>query len=300
VISVAIPTLDAGPGFEVVLAAIARQEVEEAVEVVVLDSASRDGTRELAARQGAAVHRIERADFGHGRSRNRLMELSRGDVVAFLTQDAEPADEHWLRRLAAGVRQAEDVALACGPYRAQPGASVMVRRELEAWFASVDAAGPLVRAADLLDPPPVGPATFASSANLALRRDAWERTPFRDVAYAEDQQLVLDQLAAGRARAWVRDAVVVHSHDYAPGERFRRWFDEFRALHEVYGFQAPRRPDHVLGRVRREVALDRRAGAGVAESAAYHLQRATAAALGTRAGALPEGVRRRLSRDGRA
>ena len=76
-------------------------------------------------------------DFSHGGTRNELMERSHGSHVAFLTQDAVPAGERWLERLLAGFALAPDVALACGPYRARPGAPVAVARELSAWFASL-------------------------------------------------------------------------------------------------------------------------------------------------------------------
>lgn len=299
-ISVAIPTLDGAADLERTLAAVRRQRVGEQVEIVVLDSESADATREVAARHGAAVHTVPQAQFTHGGARNRLMELTRGDHVAFVTQDAEPSGDDWLRSLLGGFALADDVALACGPYRPRPAASPMLRRELAEWFAAMGTQPRAYRAADLASPPAPGPAAFASSANLCLSRSAWEQTPFRDVRYAEDQQLVLDQLAAGRAKAWVPAAAVLHSHDYGPGTRLRRWFDEFRALHEVYGWTAPRRPRAVLGDVRAQVRADRLAGAHTLPSATYHLERALAAALGTRAHALPAPVRRALSLERRA
>src|SRR3954470_19670274 len=106
-VSVAIPTLNGGAGFEDVLRAVRGQTVE--AELVVLDSGSSDGTVALASSYGAAVHTIE--DFGHGRARNRLMELTAGDRVAFLTQDAVPTSPGWLAALL-GV----DAALTYGPY----------------------------------------------------------------------------------------------------------------------------------------------------------------------------------------
>ena len=290
-ISVAIPTLNAGAAFEATLAAVGRQTVE--AELVVLDSSSEDGTRELAERFGAAVHVIPREQFGHGRSRNRLMELAGGDRVAFLTQDAEPADERWLERLLE-----PDAALTCGPYRPRAGASRSLRREFAQWFAPEPR---VYTAADLPDPPMPGPATFASSANLCLSRAAWREVPFRDVAYAEDQQLVLDLLRAGHAKAWVPDAAVLHSHDYGAVEQLRRSFDEARALHAVYGWTTATSPRAVLGTIRAEVRKDRAFEAGgIAESLGYHSARAVGAALGSRADRLPAAVRRRLSLEGRA
>lgn len=291
-VSVAIPTLNGAAELQRTLAAVRRQTVE--AELVVLDSCSTDATREVAAGFGAAVH--QERDFGHGRSRNRLMELTGGDRVAFLTQDAEPADARWLERLLAA-----DVALSYGPYRGRPEDPAPLRREYAEFFGSM----PRVwRAADLGDGPGWGPgeATFVSSANLCLSRRAWRTVPFRDVPYAEDQRLGLDLLRAGFAKAYVPDAAVLHAHRYGPVERLRRWFDEFRALHEVYGFDAPASPRVLVGTVWAEVRKDRafEPGCSVGMSVAWHAGRVTGAALGTRAERLPGVLRGWLSLEGRA
>jgi glycosyltransferase involved in cell wall biosynthesis len=294
--SVAIPVRNGAAHLPAVLDAIRAQRVEGEVEIVVVDSGSTDGSVALCEEAGARVERIAPEAFSHGGTRNRLMELARGDRVAFLTQDAVPADEGWLAALMGGFA-GDNVGLACGPYLPRPDASPMVRRELEEWFAIVP---PLVRA--LPERPQPGPLTFFSSANGAVSRAAWERVPFRDVPYAEDQRLAVDMLNAGFAKAYVSQAGVVHSHDYTPVERFRRWFDEFRALRELYDFRAPLAPRPVLGRIRLEVARDRAEGgdAVVWDSLCYHTLRALGAGLGTRADRLPAGVRRWCSLERRS
>jgi hypothetical protein len=173
-----------------------------------------------------------------------------------------------------------------------------VRREFAGWFVP----SPRVyTAADLGDPVMPGEVTFASSANLLLSRAVWSDVPFRDVGYAEDQQLVVDVLRAGFAKAWVPDAAVVHSHDYGVVEQLRRSFDEARALHGVYGWTTATSPRAVLGTIRAEVRKDRAfEPGGLAASLGYHGARAVGAALGTRADRLPAAVRRRLSLEGRA
>ena len=285
-VSVAIPTRNGAATLRGVLAAVRAQTVT--CELVVLDSRSTDATVEIARAFGAAVHPIE--DFGHGRARNRLMELTSGDRVAFLTQDAEPAHDGWLAALLS-----VDAALTCGPYRARPTDPAPLRREYAEFFP----AQPFTVGA--AEPSP-GPATFASSANLCLQRDAWRAVPFRDVPYAEDQRLVLDLLAAGHAKAYVPEAAVWHAHAYGPVERLRRYFDEFRALHDVYGWTAPASPRVLAGTLRAEVRKDRAfdASCPLPTSVAWHAARVTGAALGTRAGRLPAPVRRRLSLEGRA
>ena len=111
--------------------------------------------------------------------------------------------------------------------------------------------------------------------------------PFREIPYAEDQQLAVDMLRAGYAKAYVAAAAVEHSHEYAPHRRVQRCFDEWRALREVYGFAEPLTPttlrDRVLAPAKADVRWARAHGAGPAEQAA----------VAARAAVAPRGAHRR-------
>src|SRR3954465_12673248 len=175
-VSVAVPVLDGGPLFRELLAAVRAQRIDAEVEIVVVDSGSSDDSVTAARAHGAVVEEIPRAAFSHGGTRNRLMELASGDVVAFLTQDALPAGDRWLAALAGGFALAGDVALVCGPQRPRQGPSPMVRRarprqyasprvrrELDGFFARFGDAPRVDR-----DVHGLGPETFFSSANGAV------------------------------------------------------------------------------------------------------------------------------------
>ncbi|HEX8646167.1 MAG TPA: glycosyltransferase family 2 protein [Thermoleophilaceae bacterium] len=310
-VSVAIPVRNGGADLARLLDAIASQRVDREVELVVADNESTDGSRAEAAARGAAIVDVPRGEFSHGGTRELLMRSTRGEHVAFVTQDALPQGERWLAELLAGFDDAPDVALVYGPYLPRPDASHMVTRELTEFFQSLAPDGE-PRVDRGLDPSGIrpAPATFYTSANGCVARSAWERVPFRPVSYAEDQLLAVDMLAAGFAKVFRPGAAVVHSHDYPPAERFRRFFDEFRALREVYGHVEeagwPYTPAVVRAGVRRDRAWLRGRGAagweldrGTLESLAYHGSRTAAAILGTRADRIPPGLRRVLSKDGR-
>ncbi|HEX8064973.1 MAG TPA: glycosyltransferase family 2 protein [Thermoleophilaceae bacterium] len=312
-VSVAIPVRDGGASFREMMDAVAAQRLDRPVEVVVADSGSTDGTREEAARRGARVIDVPPGEFSHGGTRNLLVERSRGAHVAFLTDDATPASETWLAELLAGFDDAEDVGLVYGPYVPRPDASPMVRRELTEFFRGMAGPGGGPRVDRGLRPGDVRPGlvTFYTDANGCLSRRAWERVPYRPVTYAEDQLLALDMLAAGFAKVFRPQAAVIHSHDYPPRERLGRFFDEFRALREVYGHVEEVGVRHTLGTIRTQVRRDRafmrsegRAGAaldrGTLESLRFHASRAAGAALGSRADRIPDPLRRALSREGRA
>jgi glycosyltransferase involved in cell wall biosynthesis len=304
-VTVAIPVLNGGALLISTLTAIRAQRVDADVELLVSDSGSSDGSPERAREYGARVIEIERSAFSHGATRNLLLAESRGSHVALLTQDAEPADEYWLAQMLGGFAQADDVALVYGPYRARPGASPAVRRELDRWFGSL--AGGIERLGpDERDLPAValmGRRGFFSDANSCIARSAWERVPFRDIAYAEDRALALDMLRAGYAKVYEPRAAVVHSHDYRAGERFRRAFDESRGLREVYGWREPATPRYLAAQIRGELGALRRESAGfltLGLAARDQLIRLAGAVLGARSQWLPLSLERRCSLEGAA
>jgi rhamnosyltransferase len=249
------------------------------------------------------------------------MDQASSGRVAFLTQDAEPADEHWLERLLSGFGLGQDVAIVYGPYLPRPEAAPAVRWELERWFASLAPDGrprldrleqgelPSAGSEGLPVVALIGARGFFSDANACIARPAWERVPFREVSYAEDRVLAIDMLRRGYAKAFLPEAAVFHSHDYSTVDQLRRSFDEWRGLREVYGWREPASPGHVmrqlrgaLGQARTEMAREgaSRRGRAFADVSRHHLARLTGALLGSRAKRLPGPVRRRLSLEGRA
>jgi rhamnosyltransferase len=313
-VTIALPVLNAGPLLEEVLGAVRAQRWDGAVQLLVADSGSTDGSVEVARAHGAEVLHIAPGAFSHGPTRNELVGRASGEIVVFLTQDATPADDRWLARLVGAFDLGDDVALAFGPYVPRPDASVSVARELQEFFAAMapDGAPVVDRAtADGAWRGVSARATFFTDANGAIARAAWERVPFPDVPYAEDRLLALRMLEAGYAKVYVPAAGVVHSHDYVPWDLLRRYFDEFRGLRETYGHVESVDPRRTLGIIRRQVAGDRAwtraCGAGPREvdlatlrSLRHYAIRALGSQLGSRADHLPRAVRRAVSLERRA
>jgi GT2 family glycosyltransferase len=315
-VTVAIPLLNGGEQFVAVLTALSTQTREH--QLLVCDSGSTDGSLQRAREHGARVIEIEPERFSHGGTRNRLLEAAASEHVALLTQDAQPADEHWLASLLSPFELGDRVAIAYGPYRPRPDAAMPVRLELERWFASL-ADGGKEPQLEQLDPSErslpalslMGRRGFFSDANACIARSAWQRVPFREVAYAEDRVLAIDMLRAGYAKAFVPAAAVLHSHDYTALEQLQRCFDEWRGLLEVYGWREPLSPGRQLAGLRGELGAARaqlaaegltggRMLAALAAVSRHHVLRSTGALLGSRADRLPAGARRRLSLEGRA
>jgi rhamnosyltransferase len=304
--TVAVPVRNGGARLNEVLGAVRAQVLDRPVELLVADSGSTDGSRELVRRHGAELIDVPPAEYSHGATRNLLAERASGSHIAFITQDAVPAHRHWLARLLEGFDAAGEVGLVFGPYLARSDASLMVRRELEEWFSSLPARVDGGAGSDG-DPR----RAFFTDANGCVARAAWEQVQFRAVGYAEDQLLARDMLAAGYSKVFCPDAAVVHSHDYRPLEQFRRSFDEWRGLREIRAIAAPPAlGPAALGvqrAVRDDLSLARREGQRgparartAAASLGYHSLRAAGAALGSRAESLPPALRQAFSLEGRA
>jgi glycosyltransferase involved in cell wall biosynthesis len=314
-VTVAIPVLNGGHGLERTLAAVTTQQIDRQLELVVCDSGSRDGSVQIARCHGAAVIEIAPEHFSHGRTRNLLMERSRGSHVAFLTQDAVPADAFWLGRLLAGFSLAPDIGLVFGPYRPRCDASPMVARELTDWFRSLSPSEePRIDRLDATrrgDPARslLGPRGYFTDVNGCVARGAWQRVPFRDTAYAEDHLLAHDMMRAGYGKVYLPDAAVVHSHEYTRWDWLRRSFDEGRALRDVYDWVAPLDPRTtglnlwgLVGADWRWIQAHRSTRLGHAETLAalahsttHHAARLAGAALGARSQRLTPALVRRLS-----
>jgi glycosyltransferase involved in cell wall biosynthesis len=224
-VSVAIPVYNAGRYLNEVLAAVRAQEVDREVEIVIADLGSTDGSREIAERHRAVVETLEARAPRRGATRNRLMQLARGDNVAMITQDATPASKHWLQSLLDGFGQAPDVAAVFGPH------------PFAIWEGNAIDTQRLERTPEGIAAYRRFPSklTFLSNVNCCLARWAWEQLPYGDVPYAEDQLLGRELIEAGYAKVFHPEARVLDSHDHSPVELFKRYVDEFTALRAVLG-----------------------------------------------------------------
>ena len=297
-VSVVIPVLNGEEHLPALLSALEREGPDE---VLVIDSGSTDRSLEIAHAGRVDLLEISRSEFGHGRTRNLGAERTTGELICFLTQDAEPV-EGWLAAYREAFQLAPRVGAAYGPHLPRPQTSPMIARELTEFFAGFSPDGrPVVQRAN-------GP-VFLSNVNACYARACWAEIRFSDVAYAEDQAFARSMLDAGWLKAYHPGAGVLHAHDYAPVEFMRRYFDEYRGLRETIGHVEDMSPRTVAGVTRRQLGGDlrwmrdhgwsvpRRAG-WAARSALHHASRQVFAGLGSRSDRLPGGVRRRLSLEG--
>jgi rhamnosyltransferase len=221
-VTVAILTWNGERYLDDILLALERQRFDREVEVLVLDSGSTDRTLDIvAAHPTVRLHEIPNSEFGHGRTRNLAAELASGDVVAYLTHDAVPADENWLAEITAPFDDDERISAVVGRQVARPDAPPVLKYDIQRVFDRLGPEHALTVVWDTGRPmsdSEIGAATFYSDANSAARRSVLlGPVPYRDVDYAEDQALGRDLFARGHRRAYAARAVVEHSNDTTLG-----------------------------------------------------------------------------------
>ncbi len=164
---------------------------EGPLEVVVVDSESRDGTVAIAeayARRAPAVVRVVEQPGSRGIGRNRGVREARGDFVAFIDGDCF-ADSGWLRAIRTGLATAPIVA----------GRTDVVGRSAYGHLERVEL---FQSGYDVTFP----------SCNLAYRRSLFESLGGFDPRFitAEDIDLNLRAVRSGASIRYLTDAIVYH------------------------------------------------------------------------------------------
>jgi len=238
--SIILPTLEGEAHLRRLLPALARQELPGGFELLAVDSSSRDRSQELLREAGADLRVIERSEFRHGATRNQRAEGARGEFLVFLSQDVEPADEHFLARLLEAFEDPR-VAGAYSRVLPRPDDDPLTRRTgLSLPEASEE---PVVRDLDhvqsVRDLSPEQRAEYLRFNNVAsaVRTAVFREIPFPDLAFGEDFGWAARALTAGWRIRFAPRSLVFHAHSYSPRQVFERYRVDAAFHRQVHGHQ---------------------------------------------------------------
>lgn len=237
-----------------ILEAVSSQVVDGDVEILVIDSGSTDSTLAIVADFPAAVlHQIPNSEFGHGKTRNLAASIAKGEFIAYLTHDAIPITNEWLKELIAPFALDEKIVGVMGKQVPRAHCFPLMKYDINGAFAQF---GPefgttvFYRDTFVKDEGTLGAIAFYSDVNSAARRAfLLDTIPYRDVRYAEDQLFGRDVVEAGYHKAYAPRAAVEHSNDLNYQEFGARIFDETVGLRQIGTEVAPMRRRAVLRRV---------------------------------------------------
>jgi rhamnosyltransferase len=220
-VALIIPTQNASRYWRELCDGIRNQSLKPQA-VIIVDSASTDGTVSEARNTGFTVLEIDGKDFDHGGTRQLAAECAQdADILIYLTQDAIPCSVDSFKNL---ISAFQDPSIGAAYGRQLP------RTE----------ARPIEAHARLFNYPPKSivrswesrnnlgfKSIFFSNSFGAYRRDALISVGgfSSDVIFGEDTLVVARLHRSGWKTAYVSEAIVRHSHSYSIGEEFRRYFD---------------------------------------------------------------------------
>lgn len=237
-VSLVIPTLNAGPLLDDVLAGIVAQREPGFAEKVAIDSGSTDGTVERLTRAGFRVVPIHRREFDHGSTRDRGIAATTGDFVVLMVQDATPQGGDWLGQMVKPFADPDVAGVWCRQIP-RPGCQPALDRRIRGWpgwgeGATVKRLPAGKRLADL---PPFEQLFLCAFDNVAsvVRRSVWERFPFGPRRFGEDIWFGKRVIEAGLALVHQGGVCVMHSHDRSAWDEGRRTFCDHRNLRALFG-----------------------------------------------------------------
>lgn len=235
-ISIILLTKNGEKYLEEVLRAVFSQKIDDSYEVIAIDSGSMDRTKEILKRFPVRIQEIPSISFNHGETRNLGARLSNGPFLVFLTQDATPMNEYWLKHLVEPLKRNEKVAGAFSKQVPRKECPLMERRQI---LQTELVSGDQERINSAMDNPEYEKNPYRyiwfSNTSSSIRREVWEKIPFRRLDFAEDQDWAKRVLEAGYHTVYVPTSVVIHSHHYGPLKNFRRHYEHAKAMKELFG-----------------------------------------------------------------
>jgi rhamnosyltransferase len=219
-VSIIIRSFNEGWALRETLPALQAQDWQK-WELIVIDSGSKDDSVELI-RQARPRHfvQIRPQDYNPARVMNLGMKLAGAEIAVFLNADATPQGSGWLRPLASALLDPQ-VAAAFGRQIPRPDCRAVFAHDYARCFGAN-------RASDSWE-------HFFSMVSSGVRKDIWERRGFLEtMQYSEDDEYTRWCRAEGWQVVYCPDSVVMHSHNYTPGQAYKRSFGEARALAAVW------------------------------------------------------------------
>ncbi|MDD7371507.1 MAG: glycosyltransferase family 2 protein [Blautia sp.] len=244
-VSIVIPTKNAGSLFDEVLKMVFSQKTEYEYEVICVDSGSKDGTLDVIHKYPCKLYEIPASEFGHGKTRNYGASKGSGTYIVFITQDALPASDTWLQNFIDAMKMDPEVVGGFGIHYPYPDCNFIDKRDLEGHFKGFGETNTIFH----LDDPERYEReegyrhvlAFFSDNNSCVRRDVFEKYPYPDVNFAEDQIWARKMIEMGYKKVYCPYAPVYHSHNFKLGTYFARYYDEYKGIYEIHQYMMVQR-----------------------------------------------------------
>ncbi|HEM2752178.1 TPA: glycosyltransferase family 2 protein [Streptococcus suis] len=219
---------------EETLSALYRQVTDFKWDVLITDSGSSDNSvaiiNHFSEKYGnLRLLHLSKEEFSHGKTRQMAAEISQGEIMVYLTQDAVPHNEQWLAEMVRPFAMHSDIVAVLGNQKPRHYCFPAMKYDILAVFNEQGVSDSLTFW-QRFDESKKGQYTkesfYSDVCSAAPRKFLIEKIGYRDVAYSEDYEYGKDILDAGYIKVYNSKAIVEHSNDVRLSEYRQRIFDE--------------------------------------------------------------------------
>lgn len=198
--------------------ALASQKTE--FRLFAFDNNSTDGTREEIEKIAYQIVDVPEGTYVPGKVLNQGMELADSEKVVFLNSDCTPQNENWLSELIQGFDH-KNCAAVFGRQMPRGDCLPIFFKDTEDTFGNGEKQKYWKHC--------------FSMASSAVSKEVWEKHPFReDIQYSEDIDWTWRMRQLGFTIKYVPNSMVTHSHNYSPGQFYKRQFGEGKADAQIF------------------------------------------------------------------
>jgi len=192
------------------LATVFDQDFSGTIELIVIDSASSDGSHEIIRSFNPAHFEVlEPGSYVPGKVLNRGMQLASNEWVVYLNSDATPANRQWLGELLKLALETPALGSAFSRQIPRSDCQAVFAHDYDRCF------GPNRESKNWPN--------FFSMVSCVTSKSIWSEYPFReDLQYAEDDEWSRRMKAAGRSIVLAENSIVIHSHNYTLPQSYKR------------------------------------------------------------------------------
>jgi len=200
---------------------IYQQTYKEELEVILVDSGSKDKTLEIASKYPVKIVFIKSEEFTFGRALNKGIEAAQGEIMIFASAHVYPVNEKWIEHLVAPFEN-ENTVLSYGKQVGHETITQYAEHQVfKKWFPD--------ESHWAQDHP------FCNNANAAIRKSEWQQFPYDEsLTGLEDLHWANYMLEKGKNIAYVAEAPIVHIHEERPSQTKNRYRREAIAYKKIF------------------------------------------------------------------
>jgi len=189
------------------------------IEVILVDSGSTDKTLEIVSKYPVEVVKIDSSEFTFGRSLNKGIAATSGEIIVIISAHCYPVYPDWLDKLLEPFVD-DQVAVSYGKQRGGESNHYSEHQFFRTYFP------------DISQPDQGQP--YTHNANAAIRKSLWDKHPYDEgLTGLEDLAWSSWAKEEGYKIAYVAEAEIIHIHEETLRQVHNRYKREAIAMKQI-------------------------------------------------------------------